>query len=235
MELIMAQFGPDRDLLEPALNSYREHFPEATVTLYSDKEASRPGVDKTIVVDGIAPGKAASARANNFYQIVGLLASKHDIAVSFDTDTYIVSDDVVSLPVLAERFGLCLPCSSRWTVRTDIEVGARSDGKLDETCGTAFAMCYTPIAFNTSHKMAREVLGRLSNGLRLTPLRGTLQLWRAFYDAGFFPCLLPPQWCVCHQSAGIGDEIILHLGHERIRKYYGYERLWQDSRRVCTP
>jgi hypothetical protein len=53
------------------------------------------------------------------------------------------------------------------------------------------------------------------------PVRGPVNMWRAVYQAGFFPCLLPSQWCVCAEDVGIEEPVILHIGHEKVRDYYG--------------
>jgi len=46
-------------------------------------------------------------------------------------------------------------------------------------------------------------------------------MWRAVYQTEVAPYILPPQWCVCAENVGIGNEIILHIGHDKVREFYG--------------
>lgn len=160
-------------------------------------------------------------RMNDYWQMRGLLESPADIAIALDADMQIVSHDVRTIIPLVKKFGLCLTVNPRNLVRVDTLVGADSDQKLDETNGTGYALNSALIAFDTSNARARELLKEAASQMEINPVRAPLAYWRAIYKTGFFPCLLPPQWCVCGGDEGIGNEIILHIGHESIRNHYG--------------
>jgi hypothetical protein len=203
VELIFAEFN------RPPLEAERflKWFPEAIVRVISSSAVQ-------------FDGPRAGWRLNDYWKARGLAQSTADVAIAFDRDMEICSTDVRTLPLLARRFGLCLPMNPRWLVRKDTEVGADSDHILDESGGTGFALNCTPIAYNPQHSGARKVVRRCWQLLEEKPVRGPLAWWRACWAEGFYPCLLPPQWCVCQEHVGIGNEIILHTGHARVRQYY---------------
>ena len=56
--------------------------------------------------------------------------------------------------------------------------------------------------------------------MKSAPSRASLVMWKAAWETGIYPYILPKQWCVCDGNEGIGEEVILHVGHERVKKYY---------------
>ena len=53
------------------------------------------------------------------------------------------------------------------------------------------------------------------------PCRGPVMMAKTIYEATKFnPYVLPLNWCVCQENIGIGNEIILHVGHQQVKKYY---------------
>jgi hypothetical protein len=84
-----------------------------------------------------------------------------------------------------------------------------------------YAVNMTPIVFDTKNERARRVLTAYCESMLQNPVRGPLAMWRAIYQTGVAPCLLPPQWCVCAENVGIGNEVILHIGHSKVREFYG--------------
>ena len=121
---------------------------------------------------------------------------------------------------MVNKFGLCLPANSRHLVRVDTLVGADSDKALDETNGNAFAFNAAIMALDRTNRDAVACMERYCQIMDHNPVRGPLALWRAVWDTGFYPCPLPQQWCVCELDVGIGNEIILHVGHQKVREYY---------------
>jgi len=221
--LILAQFGDKAHIVEPSLTSFRRHFPEATTSLYTDSGfSSIPGIERVLNV--IPPFAKNDTRygwhASDLYKVRGLLNSTADLAIAIDCDMEVVSTDVRTLIPLTARFGLCLPANPRHLVRVDTMIGADSDKVLDETDGCGYAMNTTPIAFFTKHQAARHILETFCDEITRVPARAPLVMWRASWKTGFAPYILPLQWCVCEQSIGIGDEIILHVGHEGVRQHY---------------
>jgi len=223
IELVLAQFGEKAGVLEPSLSSFKKYFPNAPVTLYTDVNLEgTPNIDKIRVVS--PPFRRDDTRygwhSSNLYKVVGLLESRAEVAIAFDCDMVVFSKDIYTLVPLTRRFGVCLPANPRNLVRIDTEVGAGSDRILDETRGCGLALNTTPISFFIEHRLGREFLRVFCDEIINRPVRAPLAMWRASWKTGFAPYILPFQWCVCKEHIGIGNEIILHVGHEKVRRHY---------------
>ncbi len=215
MKIIFADFG--RETPTGNLKSIREHFPEAEFVLYSDKES--PGFDTVHIVERLEDHPRQLWRSGNFYKAKGLLDAE-GVAVAFDLDMWIVSGAVRSIIPLTEIFGMCLPMNPRWLMKIDAEIGADGSTDFGVTGGWGPALnCAIQSADSRNPKVA-EVLKEVMRLGKHRPNRGPLTWWRALENCKFFPCLLPKQWCVCGEDEGIGNAIVIHVGHERVRKYY---------------
>jgi hypothetical protein len=206
LAIVLAEFGKPL----PDISQFKKYFPEADIRVYTDGD----------VPDLFPPGRRHGYHMNDYWKVKKLLESGEDIAIAFDADMRIVSDDVKVLPLLAENFGLCLPANPRQLVRVDTEIGADSDRQLDETRGAGYAYNTSPIALNLNHVRARICADEYCNQMILRTVRAPLAFWRAAWNTGFSPYLLPPQWCVCEKDIGCGNEIILHEGHEKVKQHY---------------
>ncbi|MBM3210591.1 hypothetical protein FJZ33_00105 [Candidatus Poribacteria bacterium] len=209
IDIIFAEFGAAKR--QPDLENIRYYFPNAEINVF----------DESNCVNYFADSPFWGHYMNDYHKVEKLLESKADIAIAFDADIKIVDNRVRVLELLARKFGLCLPANPRKLVKVDTEIGSHSDGMLDESLGMGYAFNMTPIVFNTKHYVARQTLEKYCEIMIENPVRGPLAMWRAAYSIGFFPCLLPPQWCVCKEDIGIGNEIILHIGHKDVARYYG--------------
>lgn len=209
IEIIFAEFGGK---LKPDVEMVKHFFPEAKITIYDDSNA-KPVFDQSHPRYGW--------RMHDYYVLQGILSSDADIAISLDADMKIVSTDVRRIIELTNKFGLCLPCNPRLTVRKDTLIGTDSDRVLDESGGTGYSFNSAIIAATRHHPEAMKALLMASLEMYQNPGRLPLALWRGVWGSAFFPCLLPPQWCVCEGQEGCGEEIILHIGHEKVRKHYG--------------
>jgi hypothetical protein len=220
------------DRLEPALSSFKQIFPEASVTLYSDRAWLHEG----LTVHEVLPPFDASHprfgwRAHDYYQAEGLLRSKADIAIALDSDFEIVSPDFDTLTVLAAAFGLCVPMNPRLLLRIDGSVGTDStyDVSANSWAGTSLTYNLTPIAFSTKHSAARQLLEEYTRRMVERPGRGGVHLAEASFDLGFQPNILPPQWCVS-SPADLDSKhiwahpIALHVGHRDVWPKLRYER-----------
>lgn len=208
VDIIFAEFG---GRFAPPIKNIEKYFPQSNVNILTEQQCP----------DIFGKGRPHWGNfMNDYYKVKGLLDSKADIAICFDADIKIVSDNVKAIFPLVKRFGLCLPANPRKLVKIDTEIGSHSDNQLDETLGMAYAFNMTPIAFNTKDNFARMALETYCNFMKSNPVRGPLNMWRAIYSSYFYPCLLPPQWCVCAEDIGIGNEIILHIGHEKVKDFY---------------
>lgn len=224
IELVLGHFGDRPCCLEPALSSFRRYFPEARAVLYTDAAVQRPpdGLDE---IRKVAPPYERSHprygwRCSDLYRAVGLLESKADIAVYSDSDLFYCSDKVRTLIPLTRTFGFCLPANPRMLVRVDALLGADCDRELDDSQGFGLAWNSAPAFFYTACERARAYLENYEKIMRENPVRGPMAFYRAAYASGYFPCTLPFQWCLCDEQLGLGDEIVLHVGHKRVRDYY---------------
>ena len=217
--LVFAQCGARAEQLEPSLSSFRRWFPEAEAVLYSDRPVNAAGVTNRVAGNPFG-GPRAGHRYNDLFKAVGLMDVQEGFGIALDCDMAAVSGNVRTIIPMAARFGLCVPCNPRLLVRLDNTVGEDSDGWFGEDEGWGYAMNMSPIAFSVKHAAAHLALMIYREAMMKRPVRGPSAMWRACWEAGFFPCLLPPQWCVCGNDCGVGNEIVLHVGHEKVRNHY---------------
>ena len=210
IEIVFAEFGGK---FKPDYNNIRQYFKNAIINVYNE-------IDVKNIFDKSSPHWGNYM--NDYWKVKGLLEVRHEseIAISFDADMKIVSEKVRAIIPLVKKFGLCLPANPRKLVKIDTMIGSHSDGILDETEGMGYAFNMTPIAVDRNNAGAMKVLKIFCDLMEKNPVRGPLNMWRAVYQSGFFPCLLPSQWCVCAEDIGIAEPIILHLGHSAVREFY---------------
>jgi len=238
VELVMSEFGPSRrnaggavmsndDRLNPTLDSFLRVFPDAIVTLYTDND--RAGLnDSRVKIEKVIPPFDSSDvrygwRAHDYYQAVGLLNSKADIAIAMDSDMLIVSSGFSVISEFAGRFGMALPINPRLLLKIDGGIGVDSTyvANDDSTLGLGLTYNLTPIAFFTRSTIARKMLDRYCELMLASPGRGAVHIVRASFELGYQPFVLPPQWCVCSprdlESPHIWEEAIaLHVGHRDV-------------------
>lgn len=164
----------------------------------------------------IFDGKRKGWRMNDYWKVKQLL-EHNDVAISFDGDMHIISNKVYDIIPLTRKFGVCLPANPRYLVGIDADIGA--DGGEVEI-GTGYAMNCGIIALDNNNPEAVKLAEKYCEIMEKNPARGTLVWWEAMWETGITPCLLPPQWCVCKEDIGIGNEIVLHIGHEEVKSYY---------------
>lgn len=209
IELIFAEFG------ERACPVNRKHFqtyfPDAEIV-----EISEEG--RKYIGDPTHP--RFGWRMNDYHKAKGLLESEADVAIAFDADMRIVSDQVRSVENLAKTFGLCLPINPRRMVRVDNAIGVDGQVLMEDAVRFMHAVNCGIIALDTHNAKARYCVKTFLNIMEATPMRGPVAWAKAFYATGFSPCLLPAQWCVCAEDVGCGNEIVLHTGHQKVREHY---------------
>lgn len=241
IELIIAEFGSVRknagdarfrngDRLNPTLETMMKFFPDLSLTIYTDQEewVSLPkkisNIGKIVIRFVPQIGKLHQRqpwRSSSFYKIIGLLDAEEEIAIAMDADFHVLNEQVLKLFVLTKKFGCCVAMNPRYLVKVDTAIGNDSDRKLDESGGMGLAINGGVMSFNTKSEKARRFL-RLYAKKRLETGRGTVAFWRAQWESGevYQPYILPPQWNVCKEHIGIRNEIILHMGHKDVKKYY---------------
>lgn len=223
VELILSQFGKDSDIVEPALSSFKQFFPDSTVTIYTDNsEFKNEKINSIIIVKPVFNKKSVRYgwHCSDFYRAIGLLESKAEIAIYSDADMIFFSKSCKNILELTEKFGICVPANPRLLMRNDALVGEDCDKILDETEGYGAAYNTSPISFNTRNILARKLLEEYVKLMKETPQRNPVILYRAAWNTGIFPYVLPFNWCVCKEHIGIGNELILHSGHRQVLNYY---------------
>ena len=249
IELVMSEFGESRqnaggnrlahlDRLNPTLGSFRNIFPSAQVTLYTDQPLQRyAGADVVTVAPPFDSCEARYGwRAHDYYQAFGMLRSSADVAIAMDSDMLIVSDGFRVIYQFAQRFGLALPINPRLLLKIDGSIGVDSTycAQTDSTQGLGMTYNLTPMAFSTRHHVARQLLERYCARLVESPGRGAVHLVQAGFDLGYQPCVLPPQWCVCSprdlDSKHMWREAIaLHVGHRDVLPRWHKEKKKEKS------
>lgn len=234
INLIMAEFGRIRSncgganlskyhRLDPTLKTMLKFFPDLHLTVYTNYDIKINY--KNTEIKHVEPikkdHKRSFWRSSNYWKHFGLLKSKYEISIAMDADFYILSNYVTTIIPLTLKFGLCVPMNPRYLVRVDTLIGADSDKLLDKTFGTGFATNGGMLSFHKDNRLAREFLESYCKRRKIEG-RGTVSFWRTCWKFGskFNPYILPIQWCVCKKHVGVGNEIILHLGHQEVRNYY---------------
>lgn len=243
LELVMSEFGSSRknagggkmshyERLNPTLDSFRQIFPNASATLYTDQNfAERSDVRVVKVSSPFSLDESRYGwRSHDYYQAVGMLDSSADVAIAMDSDMLIVSEGFRAIVELAHLFGLALPINPRLLLKIDGGIGLDTTyiPALDSTLGLGVTYNLTPIAFSRNHKMSRRLLQRYSELMIQNPGRGAVHLVNASYELGYHPCVLPPQWCVCSpwdlDSRHLWSEaVVLHVGHNDVIKRWKRE------------
>lgn len=219
IEIIFAEFGK----VNVDVEHFRKYFPEAKFTLISDKKRDDPRFDRSLYIKAptFSPDDQRYGwRMNDYWQIQQMLRSDADICLSFDADMRIVSDEIRTIIPLVEKFGMCLPANSRMLVKTDALTGIDGGDVTDETHGNGFALNCAITALNMRNSQAMFCAWTFCQIMEKQPARGPLVWWKAIWKTGFNPYLLPFNWCVCHNDIGIGDEIMLHIGHTSVKNHY---------------
>ena len=210
LAIIIAEYGKPA----PDVTQYRETWPEADIQVYS-------GTDLPLVPQLDPTHPRYGWRANDYWKVRKMLDSGADVAMCFDGDMRIVNREAArTLPLLAERFGICLPINPRYTVRRDFIDGADVTGCADQTMWYGPSLNCSPIAIAVAAARARTIAEVYCDQMLRCPIRGPLAWWKAMLGTGTVPLILPPQWCVCERHIGVGGEIILHEGHASVKRHY---------------
>jgi hypothetical protein len=210
LAVILAEYGKPA----PDVTQYRETWPEADIQVFSGKDL--PDVPE---LDPKHP--RYGWRMNDYWKVRKMLDSGADVAMCFDADMRIVNRDAArTLPLLAERFGICLPVNPRYTVQRDFLDGADVTGATDQTMWYGPSLNCSPIVINLQDTERRQLAEQYCNLMLTHPERGPMVWWYAMLETGIAPLILPPQWCVCERHIGVGGEIILHEGHAAVKRHY---------------
>ena len=137
VEFIFSEFGlrttanqpggfTDEFRLDPTYSSVKQFFPDAKLTLYTDRPelaTNYSDVEVKLVDIDNSPFTKSNHRWGwhccDYYEAKGLLNSDADIAISVDSDLMFVSDEVKTLLPITDKFGLCVPTNERQMVKVD--------------------------------------------------------------------------------------------------------------------
>lgn len=235
INFIMAEFVKERKnaggpapmkyrRLDPAYTEFKKYFPDAKFTCYTDFDIDVSGKDvKVIKVFPGAIGFANTSKrygweANDYYKTNGLLRVATDIAIAIDSDIVPVSKDVLYLPNMIEKFGCVAPLNPRMIVRVDNRIGG--GGREELECDVGLVTNSVPLGLFIGNLNACGFIWTAKEMVMETKSRLPVVLWKAAWEHGYQPCILPPQWCVCQEHASLPHKIILHMGHPRINEIY---------------
>ena len=217
--IILAEHGRPA----PDVTQYRETWPEADIQVFS-------GSDLPDVAQLDPKHPRYGWRMNDYWKVVKMLDSGADVAMCFDADMRIVDRQAArTLPLLAMRFGICLPINPRYLVRVDGSVGADTNWApetrdhrhdLSDGCGPSVNCSPIAIRLKDDNGQPQPLAEFYCAQMLMDPVRGPMAWWRAMWESGRSPLILPPQWCVCERHIGCGNEIILHTGHEAVARHY---------------
>lgn len=234
IEFIFSEFKEERvnaggaDLshqsrLDPSLSTLRKYFPNAKYTVYSDFDVQIDGVNLLKVV--ATPLKDVDHPRHyyhlaDYYKFRGMLDSDADIAIAIDSDMFVFSEEIFSLIYLTKKFGFCVPNSSAQSINFEIMTSLDTIPVTDESHGFGTTVNITPLTLDTSSENGRKYYEACCSILEREPSRASIVMWKAAWETGLYPYLLPKEFCVCRGSEGIGNEVILHVGHPSVASYY---------------
>lgn len=233
IEFLFAEFGENRtnsggssfddeNRLNPSLKTLKEYFPNAKYTVYSDFDLQIDGVElikvTSPVIDPDHP--RYGYRTADYYKFMALVNSKADFKCILDSDMQIVSSDVIALIYLTQKFGFCVPYNDRQLLRVDMQISKDVQEITDISRGLGHSYNQSPMTLWKSNERGHLFYKTCAEIMKIDPSRASLVMWKAAWQTGVYPYILPKQWCVCDSDEGIGDEIILHVGHKSVKKYY---------------
>lgn len=177
-------------------------------------------------------------RNSNYWKIKFAITNiEFESLCLLDDDMYIVNQNYFDGFRIAERFGAALPANPRTYVLYNAMGADVAFKDIDDICSLpvyAPAVNFSPFFVSTKHKEATNFLRVLHNELLYRTCRGTLAIWKAMYETGYSPVILPEQWCVCASNAEyLRDRteylkskeesipvMMLHLGHWEVKKAF---------------
>ncbi len=237
IEFLFAEFGEDRtngggssfddeNRLNPSLKTLKEYFPNAKYTVYSDFDLQIDGVElikvTSPVIDPDHP--RYGYRTADYYKFMALVNSKADFKCILDSDMQIVSSDIIALIYLTEKFGFCVPYNNRQLLRDDMLISKDTQPINDESKGLGQSYNQSPMTLWKNNERGQLFYTTCADIMKNDPSRASLVMWKSAWRTGVYPYILPKQWCVCDSDEGIGEEIILHVGHKSVKEYYNDNR-----------
>lgn len=210
--------------LDPSISTLKQYFPEAKYTVYSDFDLIIPEtVLKKINIPILQNHKDHPRHfyhLADYYKFKGLLDSEADIAIAIDSDMFVLNENIYSLVYLTKKFGFCVPNSSACSINHEIDTCLDVISVKDESKGYGTTTNITPMTLLKTSEEGKKYYEECCNFLEQEPSRASIAMWKASWETGYFPYILAKEFCVCRGDEGIGNEVILHVGHPTVSKYY---------------
>jgi len=233
MEFCFSEFGEKRvnaggsefkgNRLEPSLSTLRKFFPNAKYTVYSDFDLEIPGVNlKKIIASPIGDDEHPRHfyRTADYFKFKSLLESDADFKCVVDSDMFVVSEEIYRLVYLTEVFGFCAPYNSRNLLKRDMEISLDTRKITDLSNGFGHSYNQSPMTLWKNSEPGTKFYEECCRQMLNAPSRASRVMWNAAKETGFSPYLLPSEFCVCESDIGIGNEVLLHIGHPKVAEYY---------------
>ena len=233
IEFFFCEFGEERvnaggsefdkkNRLEPSLSTIRQFFPNAKFTVYSDFDLNIEGVELKKVPSPI-PEKEHPRylyRTADYFKFKSLLESEADFRCVVDSDMFVVSEEIYRLIYLTQTFGFCAPHNPRNLLKNDMEMSLDAKQILDESAGFGHSYNQSPMTLWKDSDNGKKFFQECCNFMVKEPSRASLVMWKAARKINVSPYLLPAEFCVCGEDVGIGNEILLHVGHPKVANFY---------------
>lgn len=233
IEFLFCEFGEQRvnaggsefnlkNRLEPSLSTIRQFFPNAKFTVYSDFDLNIDGV-RLIKAESPIPDKDNPRylyRTADYFKFKSLLNSEADFRCVVDTDMFAVSSEIYRLLFLTKTFGFCAPYNPRNLLKRDMENSLDARPILDESNGFGHSYNQSPMTLWKDSEKGKLFFETCCDFMQEEPSRASLVMWKAAKKTGVSPYLLPAEFCVCGDDVGIGNEVLLHVGHAKVADYY---------------
>ena len=235
IEFIFSEFNEERvnaggaDLshqlrLDPSLSTLKQYFPNAKYTVYSDFDLEIDGVDLKKIETPVLQDRKSLKRhfyhLADYYKFKGMLDSDADISISIDSDMYVLNEHIYTLIYLTEKFGFCVPNSSAQSMNFEVETSLDTIPITDESKGFGTTSNITPMTLSKNSESGKLFFEKCCEIMGNDPSRASIVMWKAAWETGVHPYFLPKEFCVCRGSEGLGNEIILHVGHPSVAAFY---------------
>ena len=234
IEFLFSEFGAQRvngggldfqdkgSRLDPSLKTLKKYFPNAKYTVYSDFDLEIEGVNLIKVSSPVVnpEHERYGYRTADYFKFISLIESDADFKCILDSDMEIVSSDIIALIHLTRKFGFCVPYNDRQLLRQDMIWSKDTQPIEDESLGLGHSYNQSPMTLWKNDERGNVFYKTCAEIMKKDPSRASLVMWKSAWETGIYPYILPKQWCLCDGNEGIGEEVILHVGHEKIKSFY---------------
>lgn len=233
IEFCFSEFGETRtnaggnhfagNRLDPSLSTLKKYFPNAKYTVYSDFDLKIEGVqlrkiDKMPFENDGHPRYLY--RIADYFKFRSLIESDADFVCVLDSDMFVASSEIYRLVYLTQLFGACTAYNVRNLLKTDMEISLDTKSIVDLSNGYGHSFNQSPMTLRKNFEMGKKFYEACCKWMIKEPSRASRVMWKASQELGYSPYLLPQQFCVCTGQEGIGNEILLHVGHKSVAEYY---------------